>query len=287
MLVRFWGVRGSIPAPGPATARYGGNTPCVELRAGGRLLIADAGTGIRALGDALIRESAAAGAPVQAHLFIGHTHWDHIQGLPFFVPLYRPESLITLYGVHGTTKSFRDVIAGQMSSAYFPVRPEDLPAKPAFVELHEPIDVGPVKVSFHYLNHPGITIGFRFEHEGKSVVYLSDHEPYSKLNARGEFTDKEDAAVARFAQNADLLICESQYTAEEYRLRRGWGHSTFEDVLDLAERAAAKKLALFHHDPSHDDAAMDAHTEGCRKAAAARGKGLEVVAAREGLEIEL
>ena len=285
MLVRFWGVRGSIPAPGPSTARYGGNTPCVELRAGGRILIADAGTGIRALGESLLKESA--GAPVQAHLFIGHTHWDHIQGLPFFTPLYRPESLITLYGVHGTTKPFREVIAGQMASAYFPVRPEDLPAKPAFVELHDPIEIGPVRVTYHYLNHPGITVGFRFEHEGKAVAYLSDHEPYAKLNARGEFTDKEDAAVARFAHDADLLICESQYTADEYRLRRGWGHSTFEDVLDLAERAHAKRLALFHHDPAHDDDAMDAHAAACVKAAAARGHGLEVFAAREGQQLEI
>jgi phosphoribosyl 1,2-cyclic phosphodiesterase len=285
MLVRFWGVRGSIPAPGPATTRYGGNTSCVELRAGGRVLIADAGTGIRALGDALVRESA--GAPVQAHLFVGHTHWDHIQGLPFFAPLYRPESLITLYGVSGTTKPFRDVIAGQMASAYFPVRPEDLPSKPSFVELHGPVEVGPVRVSYHYLNHPGIAVGYRFEHEGRSVCYLSDHEPYAKLNASGEFTDKEDAAVARFAQDADLVICESQYSDDEYRLRRGWGHSTFEDVLNLAVRARAKRLALFHHDPTHDDDAMDAHLAACVKSAAARGGGLQVLAAREGLELEL
>jgi phosphoribosyl 1,2-cyclic phosphodiesterase len=285
MRVRFWGVRGSIPAPGASTARYGGNTPCVEIRAADRVLIADAGTGIRALGDALLRERA--GAPVEAHVFIGHTHWDHIQGLPFFAPLYRPESLITLYGVHGTTRPFRDVIAGQMASAYFPVRPEELPSKPAFVELRGPLEIGPVRVTYHYLNHPGITVGYRFEHAGVSVCYLSDHEPYAKLNARGEFTDKEDAAVARFAEGADLLICESQYTADEYRLRRGWGHSTFEDVLDLADRAKAKRLALFHHDPTHDDDAMDAHAASCAKAAAARGGGLQVLAAREGLEIEL
>ncbi len=284
MRVRFWGVCGSVPSPGPATARYGGNTPCVELRAGNRVLIADAGTGIRALGDALVAERA--GAPVEAHLFIGHTHWDHIQGLPFFAPLYRAESLITLYGVPGATKPFRDVIAAQMASAYFPVRPEDLAARPTYVELRGPVQVGETRVTYHYLNHPGITVGFRFEHDGRSVCYLSDHEPYARLNARGEFMDKEDAAVARFAADADLLICESQYTPDEYRRRRGWGHSTFEDVLDLAARAKVRRLALFHHDPAHDDAAIDGIEADCARASAARG-GPQVFAAREGLELEL
>jgi len=285
MKVRFWGVRGSIPAPGASTSRYGGNTSCVEIRAGGRVLIADAGTGIRALGDSLLREKA--GAPVEAHIFIGHTHWDHVQGLPFFAPLYRPESLLTLYGVPGTTRSFRDVIAGQMSSAYFPVRLDEVPSKPAFVELRDPVEIGPVRASYHFLNHPGITIGFRFEHAGRALCYLSDHEPYAKLNARGEFTDKEDAAIAKFAAGADLLIAESQYTTEEYRQRRGWGHSTFEDVLDLAHKAGVKRLALYHHDPARDDAAMDALEAECQKAAAARGGKLEVLAAREGMELEI
>ncbi len=284
MKVRFWGVRGSVPSPGPNTVRYGGNTPCVEIRAGGRLMIADAGTGIRALGEALVRERA--GAPIEAHVFIGHTHWDHIQGLPFFAPLYRAESLITLYGLPGTTKAFQEVLAGQMSSAYFPVRPEDLAAKPVHVELRGPVPIGDARVTYHYLNHPGVTAGFRFEHAGRSACYLSDHEPYSRLNAGGEFMDKEDAAVARFAADADLMICESQYTPDEYRQRRGWGHSAFEDVLELALRAKVRRLALFHHDPAHDDAKIDEIEQACAKASAARG-GPEVFAAREGQELTL
>ena len=284
MLVRFWGVRGSIPAPGPATARYGGNTPCVELRAGGEVIIVDAGTGIRGLGLSLLREST--GAPIRANVFIGHTHWDHIQGFPFFSPLFLPSAKIKVHGVHGTTKSFLDIISGQMSSTYFPVQLKDLAAAPEFVEIGAPVMVGPVKVSFHYLNHPGITVGYRFEHDGKTVTYISDHEPYARLNAKGEFSDKEDAAVARFIEGSDLLICEAQYTADEYKVKRGWGHSTFEDVLDLAVKSGVRGLALFHHDPTHDDDAMDALEAECVRLAQACGTGLKVFAAREGQFVE-
>lgn len=285
MKVRFWGVRGSIAAPGPRTARYGGNTPCVEIRAADRLLIVDAGTGIRELGLALMK--GAAGAPIEGALFIGHTHWDHIQGFPFFTPLYLPSSRFSVYGMHGTTRSFREVMEGQMHSTYFPVQLKELASKPAFVELDAPVTVGPVKVSYHFLNHPGITVGYRFEHEGRIVSYISDHEPYAKLNRTGEFADKEDAAVARFVEGSDLLICEAQYTADEYLMKKGWGHSTFGDVLDLASKAGAKRLALFHHDPAHDDDAMDALVASSVKLVAERGSALEVFAAREGQVLEI
>jgi len=283
--VRFWGVRGSIPAPGPRTARYGGNTACVEIRAGGRLMIVDAGTGIRELGVSLLKE--AAGTPIAASLFIGHTHWDHIQGFPFFTPLYLPTSRFSVYGVHGTTKKFADVMSGQMHSSYFPVQMKDLGSKPEFLELNDPVMIGPVKVSYHYLNHPGVTIGFRFEHDGKAVSYISDHEPYGKLNASGDYAVKEDAAVARFVEGSDLLICESQYTAAEYKIKKGWGHSTFDDVLDLGVKAGVKRLALFHHDPSHDDDTMAVLEAESVKRVAARKAPLEVFAAREGMEVAL
>lgn len=285
MIVRFWGVRGSIATPGPRTALYGGNTPCVELRVAGRTIIIDAGTGIRELGNALMKE--AAGKPVEGHLFIGHTHWDHIQGLPFFVPLYVPTSRFTLYGMHGTTKSFQDVIAGQMSPSYFPVQLKDMGSKPAFVELSAPVMLGEVKVSYHFLNHPGITVGYRFEHAGKVFTYISDHEPYGKLNASGDFADKEDAAIARFVAGSDLLVAEAQYTADEYKLKRGWGHSTFEDVLDLAAKGAVKRLALFHHDPAHDDQQMAGIEAECVRLASSRGLKTGLFAAREGQEVSL
>ena len=285
MKIRFWGVRGSIASPGPRTVRYGGNTPCVEIRAADKLMIVDAGTGIRELGVSLLKD--AAGAPIEGSLFIGHTHWDHIQGFPFFTPLYLPTSRFSVYGMHGTTRSFREVMDGQMHSTYFPVALKELGSKPEFVELNEPVMIGPVKVSYHFLNHPGITVGFRFEHEGKVVSYISDHEPYAKLNRSGEFADKEDAAVARFVEGSDLLICEAQYTAEEYLLKKGWGHSTFEDVFDLANKAGVKRVALFHHDPAHDDDAMDALVASSVALVSARKKTIEVFAAREGLTLEV
>lgn len=285
MKVRFWGVRGSIPAPGPKTVRYGGNTPCVELEAGGETFIIDAGTGIRELGFDLMKR--AAGKPVNAKLFIGHTHWDHIQGFPFFTPVFLPTSKITVYGMHGTTLPFKEVMAGQMHSTYFPVQMKDLLSKPEFVELGGPAEIGPVKVRYHFLNHPGITVGYRFEHGGKTVSYISDHEPYGKLNPRGEFSDKEDALVAKFVEGSDLLICEAQYTTDEYKMKRGWGHSTFEDVLGLAQQAGVKRMALFHHDPLHDDDKLDARLADSLALISARKATVECFAAREGQVIDL
>ena len=285
MRVRFWGVRGSIPAPGPATVRYGGNTPCVEIQAGEELIIVDAGSGIRELGLDMLKR--AAGAPISGRLFIGHSHWDHIQGFPFFTPLYLPSTRFQIYGMRGTTKPFQEVMAGQMNSTYFPVQLKDLGSKPEFIELTAPIEAGPVKVSYHFLNHPGITIGFRFEHQGKVVSYISDHEPYSTLNVKGEFSDNEDALVARFVAGSDLLICEAQYTVDEYKIKRGWGHSTFNSVLDLAQMAGVARVALFHHDPLHSDDLLDRMLLESAALVSSRKLTLECFAAREGQILEL
>ena len=285
MRVQFWGVRGSIASPGPKTVRYGGNTPCVELTCGDETLIVDAGTGIRELGLDLLKR--AAGSPIKGRLFIGHTHWDHIQGFPFFTPLFLPTTKFQIYGMHGTTKSFREVMAGQMHSTYFPLQLEDLAAKPEFLEINGPVQVGSVKVTSHYLNHPGITVGYRFEYERKVVSYISDHEPYGTLNAKGGFSDKEDAAIATFVAGSDLLICEAQYTNAEYAVKRGWGHSTFADILDLAQMAEVKRMALFHHDPMHDDAKLDARLIESLALISSRKLSIECFAAKEGQVIEL
>jgi len=283
--LKFWGTRGSIPSPGSQTQKYGGNTPCTELRIGDLILIIDAGSGIRELGNSLMAEFK--GKPLQAHLFIGHTHWDHIQGLPFFTPLYIPQNKFNIYGVHGTTQSFQDVLTAQMSPTYFPVAMKDMGAKIEVVELSKPLDLGPVNISYHYLNHPGITVGFRIQSKDWAVSYISDHEPYGKLNASGEFGAKEDGDVARFVSGSDLLICESQYTEEEYKLKKSWGHSTFTDVIDLAVMAKVKQLALFHHDPGHTDEMMDRFIADCETYIKKGNHQLNCFAAKEGMSVIL
>jgi len=282
----FWGTRGSIPTPGAKTNRYGGNTPCVELRNGAGTFLIDAGTGLREWGNAALQ--AAAGKPIDAHLFIGHTHWDHIQGFPFCTPLYVPGNRFRVYGAHGTTKTFEQALAGQMDATYFPVPMKSMGAKLEFTELAgASIEVEGVKISTHYLNHPGVTIGFRFQTAAWTVCYISDHEPYGKLNPKGELADREDAAVAAFVKDADILISESQYTAEEYKTKRSWGHSTFSDVAALAAAAKVKKLVLFHHDPMHSDDTMDRLLEGCQKELISIDRGIECAAAQEGATIAL
>ena len=281
--LRFWGTRGSIPTPGPRTERYGGNTPCVELRVGDQLIIIDAGSGIRELGRSLMREFQA--RPISADLFIGHTHWDHIQGLPFFTPLYLPQNRFTIHGAHGATESFADVLRGQMSHQYFPVDMKAMGSNPSVMELDGPLQLGQAKVSYHYLNHPGLTVGFRIETPAATVCYLSDHEPYGRLNAKGEFSAKEDDAVARFVWRASLLISEAQYTDEEYKSKRSWGHSTFADVIGLAAKAEVKQLALFHHDPEHTDEMMDGFVAGCQELIRSQGYRIECFGAQEGMAL--
>ncbi|MBI4375025.1 MAG: response regulator [Elusimicrobia bacterium] len=281
--LRFWGTRGSIPAPGSQTQRYGGNTACTELKIGSRTIIIDAGTGLRELGQRLIKESA--GQPVQADLFIGHTHWDHIQGFPFFTPLYDSRNRLMLYGSRGTDRSFKEVMSGQMTDPYFPVALSEVAAALSFAELSQPVELDGIKVTTHYLNHPGITIGFRFQSRNWSVAYISDHEPYAKL--QGSKFSEEDEKIAQFVQGADLLISEAQYTDEEYRIKKRWGHSTFSDVVTLAERAQVKKLALFHHDPTHTDEMMDRFVDHCREHVVKNRIKVECFAAQEGMSLKL
>ena len=232
MNVRFWGTRGSIPTPGPDTARYGGNTSCVEVRAGAHVLVFDAGTGLRALGLALMREFA--GRPFTIHLFVSHTHWDHIQGFPFFVPAYNRAVTINVYGAPGQGRSLEKVLCGQMESEYFPVALGDLAAT---INVHEfradDFVLGDVRVAPMYLNHPGMNLAYRVSSGRRSLVYATDHEPYAltldRLAARGaegrEFGQRLDDAVIAFAADTDLLIADAQYTDEEYAGRVGWGHS--------------------------------------------------------------
>ncbi len=276
--VRFWGTRGSVATPGRRTLRYGGNTSCTEVRHGDHILLLDAGTGIRELGDALLSEFQ--GKPIRAHIFVGHTHWDHIQGFPFFTPAYIPGNEFSLYSARGAGKSLQKIFMGQMDSDYFPVLLTDMRSTLRFIELSDPVQIGPITVRFDHLNHPGIAIGFRISAGERTIVYLSDHERFSRMYGEAAGA-AEDGRITEFARGADLLICEAQYTEEEYKYKKGWGHSTFDDAIRLAAECGAKRLAIFHHDPDHDDAFLD----GVKTKAAAQHSG--AIVAAEGLTLRI
>ena len=294
MLVRFWGTRGSIATPGPRTLGYGGNTSCVEVRCDGEILIFDAGTGIRELGHTLVQE--AHGRPLTVHLFISHTHWDHIQGFPFFLPAYQASTVIHVYGAPGQGRSLERVLRGQMDADYFPVALGDLAAR---IEVHEyraeDFRVGGAEIAATYLNHPGMTLGYRVRHEGKTLVYATDNEPFRqtldhlgrRAEAGREFGGRLDEEFVRFVEGADLYIGEAQYTDEEYPAKVGWGHSSLSATVEVALKARARQLALFHHDPMHGDDVVSAMVEVAQRLIAAQLSPLRCFAAREGAVIEL
>ena len=283
--VRFWGTRGSCPIAGAQNARYGGNTACVEVRVGSTLIIIDCGSGLRELGGSLLKEYA--GRPIEGHIFVGHTHWDHIQGFPFFVPFYSPKNTFNVYSVHGANGSLKKIFSESMAMDYFPVPLANLGSRLSFVELEGPVDLGSARVTFHHLNHPGPCIGFRIEAQGRTIVYVSDHEDFHRLSGDTELSRRQDAAVAEFSRGSDLLIREAQYTEAEYATRKGWGHSTFDDAVRSAVQLKAKRLAIFHHDPDHNDDALDAQMDYCRAKLKEAGAATECFGARDGQRIDL
>jgi phosphoribosyl 1,2-cyclic phosphodiesterase len=274
LTVRFWGVRGSVPAPGPHTAAVGGNTSCVELRFGDEIIVLDAGTGLRGFGERLV----ASGRPVKLSVLFSHVHWDHIQGFPFFPALFRSSSELALYG-RPDEGSLESALGRQMTWPSFPVELAAVPAALRYgsFELERPFAVGSAIVHAARLNHPNGVVAYRVEHDGRAVVYATDTEHYA---------DRIDRGLVALAQGADLLIYDAQYTPEEYAgviggSRVGWGHSTWVEGVRVARAAGVGQLVLFHHDPSHDDAAVGA----IERAAQTVLPG--TVAAREGLEIHL
>lgn len=290
MRVRFWGTRGSIAKAGPSTVRYGGNTSCVEVRsAGGTLIVLDCGTGAHGLGHLLSNQG-----PIQqhGHILVSHTHWDHIQGFPFFAPFADADNEWHVHGPRGIGSSVREALAGQMQSIYFPVSLEQLAATLHYNDLVEgSFELGDVKVTAQFLNHPALTLGYRIEADGATLVYATDHEPHAcdLAVARPDHSvcHREDDAHARFLAGADLLIHDAQYTAEEYPARVGWGHSTVEYAVDTAAAVGVRAIALYHHDPMRDDGSVDALVRSARRRVGAIRSGIEVFAAAEGHAYDL
>ena len=297
--VHFWGVRGSIATPGPDTVRYGGNTTCVEVRVGADIIVLDAGTGIRLLGEQLRRE--AAGQPITVQLLLTHTHWDHIQGLPFFGPIHDRGSAVTVMGYEGARQSLLKTLSAQMDSTFFPVGLDQLAGGVTVKELLTlEFRAGRVPVQAIFTHHPGVTLGYRLHTPSGGVVFMPDTEilPYPRprpaaaaVAATDEGTENfnsyKNQLLADFAQGAELFICDAQYTAEEYERRIGWGHSCIDDTVQLALHARVKRLILFHHDPTHDDAMIDRMVAHARALVTRLGGQLQVDAAAEGLEIVL
>lgn len=265
MKVRFWGVRGSIASPGPKTVRYGGNTTCIEIRTdNNELIIIDAGTGIFPLSQTLLAE-----LPVTANVLISHSHWDHIQGLPFFIPNFIPGNTLRLHGAFDPVsgKGIEQVMAVQLQYSYFPVREAEMKANIEYVTLlpEQSIQIGSATVTPYLMNHPVIDFGYRIESHGKSVFFTGDHEPPSNIYEPSDadyaeyqsFVDEKAEGIRKAMQGVDVLIADCSYTEQEYLSKKGWGHGTFHTSIQYAKEAGAKVLFCTHHEPTRSDDALD------------------------------
>ena len=299
MKVRFWGVRGSYPVPGEATNRYGGNTSCVQICPGdGSILIVDAGTGIRKLGQRLMQGPMGRGEG-ECHLLVSHTHWDHIQGLPFFAPLYEAGNRVTIYGRQQEVH-LKTIFSSQTDDPYFPVSLEEVAAEVDYVELIEGASfaLGNTFVSCTLLNHPGLAIGYRMDAGGKSVAYISDTAPFDRiLHKEGSMSrpptgplSEEDTAglggirdgIARLCKGCDLVVYDTMFTLEEYNERPHWGHSASQHAVELAEEAGVRALALFHHAPDRSDDDIDEMVRQVQSTTT-----MKIIAAAEGADLTL
>jgi phosphoribosyl 1,2-cyclic phosphodiesterase/CheY-like chemotaxis protein len=295
--MKFWGVRGSIPSPGPATVRYGGNTTCVEVRAGGEIIILDGGTGLRPLGRELLAEFG--DKALNLTLLLSHTHWDHIQGLPFFTPIYQPRCRLRILGFEGARRGLVNVLTGQMESPYFPVPFGELPGNIEVDELKDlDFPVGNVRVKAWFANHPGICVGYRIETREGAIVFFPDNEPHCRYDEKGEshatrkdssleYARSQESKMVEFFKGADVLILDAQYDRTEYERHIGWGHGCVDDVVRLAMKAEVKQLFLFHHDPDHDDNKLDQMLAHARDIVAKANSKMKVEAAVEGRVVEL
>jgi phosphoribosyl 1,2-cyclic phosphodiesterase len=293
--IKFYGVRGSIPSPGPRTIRYGGNTTCIRIEAdSGEIIVLDAGTGIHSLAQELLKQ-----LPVKCSVFITHTHWDHIQGLPFFVPFFIPKNEINIYGAFDPVsgREIKDVLSRQMEYCYFPVREAELRADISYTTLRErqTIEIGSAKVTNILMNHPVLNFGYKIECGGKSVFFTGDNEPL--YNIYGPEDDyyamyedliaEKNSALMDFIRGTDIIIADSAYTAQEYPSKKGWGHGTFDSCISMAKEAKAEKLFLTHHEPLRSDEQLDVIFARLREQYSSDSDMPEITLAREGLEITL
>ncbi|WP_061215228.1 MBL fold metallo-hydrolase [Syntrophomonas wolfei] len=268
--VTFWGVRGSLPVPGPHTIKYGGNTSCVQVQIDQRLFILDAGTGIYHLGQHLLKSQ----SPISGEIFISHTHWDHIQGFPFFAPAFIKGNRFILYGQSKVNSTFADLMKGQMIYQHFPVSLEGMGARIEFHELDNgsEMDLGEqIRLRTVHTNHPNGSLAYRLDYDGRSCCYITDTEHYSCV----------DPHLKAFCEETDLMIYDSNYTDEEYPRFLGYGHSTWQEGIKLAQAAGAKKLVLFHHDKARSDEEMEKIEKEAQRCFP------NCIAAREGLVIAL
>ena len=293
MKVKFWGVRGSIPSPGPKTVRYGGNTTCIEVRTdNNELIILDGGTGIFPLSQTLLRE-----LPVTAHIFNTHSHWDHIQGLPFFIPIFIPGNQITLHGSFDpiSGEGPERIMAVQMQYSYFPVREAEMKSRIEYLVSmpNEPVDVGSATITPVLLNHPVVNLGYRIDCNGKSVFFTGDHEPHTNIydpedEGFAEYQsliEEQRRSIVEAIRGVDVLIADSAYTVEEYPAKKGWGHGTFDSCIELAQAAGAKILYCTHHEPTRSDDDLEkVFAEALARHPEAAGN-MDIRLAREGEEV--
>jgi phosphoribosyl 1,2-cyclic phosphodiesterase len=294
MKCKFWGVRGSIAAPGPYTVRYGGNTTCIEVRTDtDSLIVLDGGTGIFALAQSLL-----ARLPVAANIFLTHSHWDHIQGLPFFTPLFIPGNRVKMFGAADpvTGNGVEQAMAVQLQYSYFPVREAELKARMEYQNLGigERVQIDDAFVTCTLLNHPVVNLGYRIDCNGKSLFFTGDHEPHYNIYTPSEpgyddcqlVIDQRRNAIDAAMQGVDVLIVDSSYTRDEFKTKTGWGHGSFDGAIEMALRVGAKRLFCTHHEPTRSDDELEAvFAEVMQRYSESLGD-LKVDLAREGLEVE-
>lgn len=297
--IRFWGVRGSYAAPFSTHLKVGGNTSCVEIRVDDHVLVCDAGTGVIPLGDHLVRE----GRINSLMIILTHYHWDHICGLPFFVPAFSPAWNITFFGPGENARVIEQRLSNQMKAPYFPVETETWMANIDYLEpTGSSFRYGPMEIAFHNVHHPGVTYGYRINVNGKSIVYISDNEclylekslqqRLEEFSARErelmeQMKNEERVTELSLIKDADILIHDAQYTPEDYEQKRGWGHSCYIDTVNTAIDAKTRKLYLYHHDPNYDDAMVQEIHRRSLEIVRERESDLQCYIAREGMSIDL